>query len=192
MSECKFAVEAFHAYIESIGLHGSCGTLGELKAFKAGAEWQRSQQSAPAGYVMVPVKPTPEMLDCIMDWQKIGNVTAYRAMLAAAPKTDVQDPARNPDVLALNAAREIMALVYGPTPTGGSPQLLAQIQCVVSEVIVYAAAPAQAAVPFAYHKKYMGGTDFMLHEPWCEDGISPEWEPLYAAPAQPNSAKGGE
>ena len=46
MSECKFAVEAFHAYIESIGLHGSCGTLGELKAFKAGAEWQRSQQGA--------------------------------------------------------------------------------------------------------------------------------------------------
>ena len=43
------------------------------------------------------------------------------------------------DVLALNAAREIMGLVYGPTPLGGSPQLLAQIQCVVSEAIVYAA-----------------------------------------------------
>ena len=39
-------------------------------------------------YVMVPVEPTPEMLDCIMDWQKIGNVTAYRAMLAAAPKAE--------------------------------------------------------------------------------------------------------
>ena len=46
---------------------------------------------------------------------------------------------------------------------------------------------AKAAVPFAYHKKYMGGTDFMLHEPWCEDGISPEWEPLYASQAQPQS-----
>ena len=60
----------------------------------------------------------------------------------AAPKAEqppVQEPARNPDVLALNAAREIMALVYGPTPLGGSPQLLAQIQCVVSEAIVYAA-----------------------------------------------------
>jgi len=65
-----------------------------------------------------------------------------RALLAAAPKAEqppVQEPARNPDVLALNAAQEIMALVYGPTPLGGSPQLLAQIQCVVSEAIVYAA-----------------------------------------------------
>ena len=42
MSECKFAVEAFHAYIESIGLSRPAGTLGELKAFKAGADWQRS------------------------------------------------------------------------------------------------------------------------------------------------------
>lgn len=50
-----------------------------------------------------------------------------------------------------------------------------------------AALKAKAAVPFAYHKKYMGGTDFMLHEPWCEDGISPEWEPPYASQAQPQS-----
>ena len=28
---------------------------GAFNAFQAGAEWQRSQQSAPAGYVMVPV-----------------------------------------------------------------------------------------------------------------------------------------
>ena len=48
------------------------------------------QQGAPAGYVMVPVEPTPEMLDCIMDWQKIGNVTAYRAMLAAAPVSEAK------------------------------------------------------------------------------------------------------
>ena len=46
MSECKFAVEAFHAYIESIGLSRPAGTLGELKAFKTGAEWQRSQGQA--------------------------------------------------------------------------------------------------------------------------------------------------
>jgi len=46
MSECKFAVEAFHAYIESIGLSRPAGTLGELKAFKAGAEWQRSLAQA--------------------------------------------------------------------------------------------------------------------------------------------------
>ena len=46
MSECKFAVEAFHAYIESIGLSRPAGTLGELKAFKAGADWQRSLAQA--------------------------------------------------------------------------------------------------------------------------------------------------
>ena len=62
----------------------------------------------------------------------------YEAGLAHTPPVQAE-PARNPDVLALNAAREIMALVYGPTPLGGSPQLLAQIQCVVSEAIVYAA-----------------------------------------------------
>ena len=63
-------------------------------------------------------------------------------LLAAAPKAEqppVQEPARNPDVLALNAAREIVGLVYGPTLLGRSTQLLAQIQCVVSEAIVYAA-----------------------------------------------------
>ena len=75
--------------------------------------------------------------------------------LLAAPKAEqppVQEPARNPDVLALNAAREIMALVYGPTPLGGSPQLLAQIQCVVSEAIVYAAPqPVSDEVPCSTH-----------------------------------------
>ena len=30
----------------------------------------------------------------------------------------------------------------------------------------------------AYRKPYMSGTDFMPHERWCDDGISPEWEPL--------------
>ena len=61
--------------------------------------------SVPDGFVMVPVKPTPEMLDCIMDWQKIGNVTAYRAMLAAAPKAEqppVQEPLDQYDAGLLN------------------------------------------------------------------------------------------
>ena len=43
------------------------------------------------GWKLVPVEPTPEMLDCIMDWQKIGNVTAYRAMLAASPKAEPEE-----------------------------------------------------------------------------------------------------
>ena len=70
----------------------------------------------------------------------------YEAGLAHTPPVQAE-PARNPDVLALNAAREIMALVYGPTPLGRSPQLLAQIQCVVSEAIVYAAPVALKSAP---------------------------------------------
>ena len=83
--------EAYHKWKSGAEPYGFNG----FTAFQAGAEWQRSQHSAPAGYRMVPVKPTPEMLDCIMDWQKIGNVTAYRAMLAASPKAEqpsVQEP----------------------------------------------------------------------------------------------------
>lgn len=51
-----------------------------------------SQPAQVQGWQMVPVEPTWNMLDCIMDWQKIGNVTAYRAMLAAAPKPPVREP----------------------------------------------------------------------------------------------------
>lgn len=105
MSECKFAVEAFHAYIESIGLSRPAGTLGELKAFKAGADWQRAQHSAPAGW------PTDDMvvrgaeelhdslrmfgIDINFDTKTKGTEiqqeiveAVFNAMLAAAPKAE--------------------------------------------------------------------------------------------------------
>ena len=64
--------------------------------YQAGAEWQRSQ-SAPAGYVMVPVEPNEAMLDAM--WNNVQQEpedsqlkVLYRAILAAAPKADVQEP----------------------------------------------------------------------------------------------------
>lgn len=62
------------------------------------------QQSAPAGYVMVPVEPTPKMVDATwyhdidmnggIESQGARNKRIYEAMLAAAPKAEqppVQD-----------------------------------------------------------------------------------------------------
>jgi len=76
---------------------------------------QRSQQSAPAGYLMVPVEPTPEMVAAahnklkaegltVSDW---FTTTAYRAAVAAAPKAEPQpsDDARD----ALVEALEVLA-----------------------------------------------------------------------------------
>lgn len=61
------------------------------RGFQAGAEWQRSQQSAPAGYVMVPVDMTQEMYLVFCEERgKHGGTfrSAYKAMLAAAPKAE--------------------------------------------------------------------------------------------------------
>jgi len=92
MSECKFAVEAFRAYIESIGLSRPAGTLGELKAFKAGADWQRSLAQAelvalkaktavPEKYKMQPY----QTVDKGSTNYKAGWNAGINAMLAAAP-----------------------------------------------------------------------------------------------------------
>ncbi len=52
----------------------------------------------------------------------------------------------------------------------------------VEDVRAMVAAPSPAGVDglevVAYRKPYMSSTDFMPHEPWCNDGISSEWEPL--------------
>lgn len=55
------------------------------------AKWG-SQPVVPAGYALVPVEPTPEMLSEI--WvRKNGSLSeAYRAMLAAAPQPVVREP----------------------------------------------------------------------------------------------------
>jgi len=38
--------------------------------------------------------------------------------------------------------------------------------------------------PAAYMRSYMGSMDFIVHEPWCIDGLSPGWEPLYKRPSE--------
>lgn len=38
--------------------------------------------------------------------------------------------------------------------------------------------------PAAYMRHYMGSMDFMVHEPWCIDGLSPGWVPLYKRPSE--------
>jgi len=48
------------------------------------------------------------------------------------------------DQIALDAAKKIMELVYGPMPVGGSVQLIAQVQVAVSEAM--AAQPPAAGV----------------------------------------------
>jgi hypothetical protein len=58
--------------------------------FQKGVEWQRSQ-TAPAGYVMVPVEPTPEMAAAAISAslkhpQQINGLPQWAAMIAAAPK----------------------------------------------------------------------------------------------------------
>ena len=44
------------------------------------------------------------------------------------------------DDKALDIAREIMRLVYGPIPIGGSVQLLAQVQLLVTKAMLSVAA----------------------------------------------------
>lgn len=72
-------------------------SAGEFAAKVADDLWAelKSQQSAPAGYVMVPVEPTPEMKSSALDaldaeqpltWEEAASV--YRAMLEAAPKAE--------------------------------------------------------------------------------------------------------
>ena len=55
-----------------------------------------------------------------------------------------QEPAPDADPIALDAATAIMALMYGPTPAGGSVQLKAQVQCRVLDAIKAAPRPAVA------------------------------------------------
>jgi hypothetical protein len=40
---------------------------------------------APDGWRLVPLHPTMDMLDALMEWNKVGNVNAYNNILNAAP-----------------------------------------------------------------------------------------------------------
>jgi hypothetical protein len=79
--------EAYQAWLASVC---NPAEISPLAAFEAGAA--RAKPVVPAGYVLVPVEPTPEMLTALMDafnvWMKeIGDdADIYTAILAAAPK----------------------------------------------------------------------------------------------------------
>lgn len=73
--------------------------------------------SAPAGYVLVPVEPTEEMVGAAFDLfemphiegYKSGNdvrTAIYRAMLAAAPKVQSAPPSDLTETIAVNLVRE--------------------------------------------------------------------------------------
>ncbi len=87
-SSCYFAFEC-----ETCGAHGPTADSAGDEAI---ALWNRRTPSPvgvePAGYALVPVEPTPEMLSEI--WvHKNGSLSeAYRAMLAAAPQPVVREP----------------------------------------------------------------------------------------------------
>lgn len=65
---------------------------------------------------------------------------AYRHAIAA-PAVKPVHPDR--DQIALDAASDIMALVYGPMPAGGSVQLQAQVQCRILDAINGAQQPVE-------------------------------------------------
>ena len=79
MSECKFAVEAFHAYIESIGLSRPAGTLGELKAFKAGADWQRSLAQAELAALNI---TSQQLRERVAKWKALAEASQVIAEIA--------------------------------------------------------------------------------------------------------------
>ena len=55
---------------------------GNLEKLKAS---QPAPVSVPDGWKLVPIKPTMEMLEALMEWNKVGNINAYNNILEAAP-----------------------------------------------------------------------------------------------------------
>lgn len=68
------------------------------------AKW--GAQPVPAGYALVPVEPTPEMLSVIWVHKNSSLVDAYRAMLAAAPQPVVREPLTDEQLEKLRIGQE--------------------------------------------------------------------------------------
>lgn len=83
--------ERFEAWTEWNTARDSDGNYESMHTATMWAAWQAAL-SAPPGYVMVPVEPTPEMVTAMIAamnvWIKdIGeDADIYAAMIAAAPK----------------------------------------------------------------------------------------------------------
>lgn len=74
--------EAFYAYGESIGMPRLMLTIGEFKAFQAGAAWQRTQAQ--------PSEKLVEALEEVITYPESGHEHELRSLLAASPKTESQ------------------------------------------------------------------------------------------------------
>ena len=120
----------------------------ELLAARSELAELRKRVCVPEGCVVVPVEPTAEMLDAT-SWPGCA-ATDYKHMLAAAP-APVERVEQDHDAIALDKARNIMQIMYGEMPKGGSAQLLAMVQVCVLEAMSHVCTPQHAptAVPLA-------------------------------------------
>lgn len=99
-SEVLAAMEAAERWITTTGNEGlkktiaaECALMNARKARAFVADLLETRPPSPEaggrvvpeGWKLAPVEPTYPMLDKLMDWQAVGNVTAYWNMLAAAP-----------------------------------------------------------------------------------------------------------
>lgn len=88
----------------------------------------------------------PAMVERIREKQKrkpaMSPLPGCYPERVTAQQAERQTPTPDADQLALDAATDIMALMYGPTPAGGSVQLKAQVQCRVLDAIRAAPRPA--------------------------------------------------
>jgi len=98
----------------------------------------RKRVCVPDGYKVVPVEPTPEMLGAT-SWPGCA-ATDYKHMLAAA-HAPVEWVEHDHDAIALKKARDIMQIMYGEMPKGGSTQLLAMVQECVLEAMSHVCTP---------------------------------------------------
>ena len=98
----------------------------------------RKRVCVPDGYKVVPVEPTPEMLGAT-SWPGCA-ATDYKHMLAAA-HAPVEWVEHDHDAIALKKTRDIMQIMYGEMPKGGSTQLLAMVQECVLEAMSHVCTP---------------------------------------------------
>jgi hypothetical protein len=113
------------------GIRGFCKTWGwqqfARELLRACAGYVASP--VPAGYKLVPVEPTPEMMDaaeaCNDDWPRTTWRAAWTAMLAAAPSAPAQ-PATEQQAELLKDGKVVPTNRYALATPPQEPQALAQ------------------------------------------------------------------
>lgn len=136
--------------------------------------------------VCVPDVATREMKDAALaelerqgfDCQDFVVQPVYQAMIAAAP-APVERVDLDHDAIALEKARNIMQIMYGETPRGGSTQLLAMVQVCVLEAMSHVCTPQPA--PTAA-QDVAGLVEALQSVEWVWSDGSPTKEPDYYCP----------